>query len=270
MREETWFKMLIISTVLHFIAVGAFSIPIKRTPKRFEALSAYSVNLVGDIGGGPGGPKAGKLLEGKAVPEKKISPDRASKPVPTRKSKPVPIRKEKEAVSLSKKKVPPKAVPSKETTTKEELSRLNERIREMKKRTEYLDVTKTKGLSGTAGTGRTGGSGYGLPGSSEGGGSTLDPVSQRYILEIWEKIKNSWGLPGLASFKKDLETVVTIRIRKDGRIVDINIEKRSGNRIYDESILRVLRSVDPLPPIPGALNMETMEIGFRFLPGDLS
>jgi len=260
--------MLTISIILHFIMIAAFSIPIKRTSKRFDALSSYSVNLVGDIGGG--GSRAGKYLESKPAPEKNMPPARASKPVSVTKKKVVPERKEKEAVSLSKKKVPPKAAPSKESTTKEELSHLNDRIREMKKRTEYLDVTRTKGMSGTEGPGRTGGSGYGLPGSSEGGGRTLDPVSQRYMLEIWEKIKNSWGLPGIASFKKDLETVVTIRIRKDGRIVDINIEKRSGNRIYDESILRVLRAVDPLPPIPTTLNMESMEIGFRFLPGDLS
>ena len=270
MKEETWFKMLTISIILHFIVVGALSIPIKRTPKRFDALSSYSVNLVGSIGGSSGSTGAGKVLESKHIPEKKTAPERVSKPASAPKSKPVPIRKEKEAVSLSKKKVPPKTTPSKETTTKEELSHLNDRIREMKKHTEYLDVTRTKGSSGDAGSGRAIGSGYGLPGSSEGGGRTLDPVSQRYMLEIWEKIKNSWGLPGLASFKKDLETVVTIRIRKDGRIVDVNIEKRSGNRIYDESILRVLRSVDPLPPIPTTLNMETMEIGFRFLPGDLS
>jgi colicin import membrane protein len=267
MKEETWFKMLVISTILHFIVVGAFSIPIKRTPKRFESLSSYSVNLVGDIGRSPGGPKGGNFLEDRPVPEKKTPSAKASKPVPTPMKKPVLERKEKEAVSLSKKKVPPK--PGKETTTKEELSRLNDRIKEMRRRTEYLDVTKTKGSSGTGGARGTGG-GYGLPGSSEGGGASLDPVSQRYMLEIWEKIKNSWGLPGMASFKKDLETIVTIRIRKDGRIVDINIEKRSGNRIYDESILRVLRSVDPLPPIPTTLNMETMEIGFRFLPGDIS
>jgi colicin import membrane protein len=269
MKEETWFKMLIISTVLHFIVVGAFSIPFKRTPKRFEALSSYSVNLVGDIGGSPGGPKTGSVLEGKPVPEKKAPPAKASKPIPAPKKKPVLERKEKEAVSLSKKKAPPKSTPSKETTTKEELSQLNDRIKEMRRRTEYLDVAKSKGPSGAAGQ-KGAGTGYGLPGSAEGGGKVLDPVSQRYMLEIWEKIKNSWGLPGMASFKKDLETIVTIRIRKDGRIVDINIEKRSGNRIYDESILRVLRSVDPLPPIPTTLNMESMEIGFRFLPGDIS
>jgi len=156
----------------------------------------------------------------------------------------------------------------KETTTKEELSRLNDRIKEIRKRTDYLDVSRARGSAGSPG--KTGGSGYGLPGSSEGGSRPMDPVSQQYILGIWEKIKNSWGLPGMSSFKKDLETIVTVRIRKDGRIVDINIEKRSGNRVYDESILRVLRSVDPLPPIPASLNMDTMEIGFRFLPGDLS
>jgi colicin import membrane protein len=74
----------------------------------------------------------------------------------------------------------------------------------------------------------------------------------------------------MSKYSKTLETVVTIRIRKDGRIVDINIEKRSGNRVFDESILRVLRSVDPLPPIPSSLNTDSLEIGFRFLPGDLS
>jgi TonB family protein len=70
--------------------------------------------------------------------------------------------------------------------------------------------------------------------------------------------------------KKDLETIVMIKIRKDGRIVDINIEKRSGNRVYDESVLRVLRAVEPLPPVPPSLNTDSLEIGLRFLPGGIS
>ncbi len=282
MKEETWFKMLIISTVFHLVVVAAFGFPIKKTAKRFDITSSYSVNLVGDIGKGSGGPRAGKLLEEKPASKEKTAPKKvvhpakaANKPVNiATKSKPILTRNEKDAVSLSKKKIPPKTVarnePSKGTTNKDELSRLDERIREMKKRTDYLDVAAIKGSSGTSGSGSVGSGGYGLPGGHEGGGRALDPVSQRYILQIWEKIKNSWGLPGMASFKKDLETIVTIRIRKDGIITDINIEKRSGNRIYDESILRVLRSVDPLPPIPSTMNMDSIEIGFRFLPGNLS
>jgi TonB family protein len=177
-------------------------------------------------------------------------------------------RKEKELVSLSTKKIPPKE-PRKETPTKEELSRLEDRIREMKRRAEYLDVSKSKTPASTAGTGSAG-IGSGLSGAGDGGSRALDPAMQRYILGVWEKIKDSWGLPGMASFKKDLVTKVTIKIRKDGRIVDISMDERSGNKVYDESILRVLRSVDPLPPLPASLNTDAIEIGFRFVPGELS
>jgi TonB family protein len=268
MKEETWFKMLVISTILHFVVIGAFSIPIKKSSKRFEALSSYSVNLVGDLGG-PGGPKpAAGLTQSKPPPPKAAA--KLSKPIPPQKAKPVLTRKEKEVVSLSKKKVPPKEPRAKETTTKEELSRLEDKIREMKRRTEYLDVSRSKGPVAAAGPGGAETAGYGLSAAGDGGSKALDPAMQRYILGVWEKIKDSWGLPGMASFKKDLSTKVTIKIRKDGRIVDINMEERSGNKIYDESILRVLRSVDPLPPIPASLNMDMIEIGFRFMPGALS
>ncbi|OPY72387.1 MAG: hypothetical protein A4E64_02945 [Syntrophorhabdus sp. PtaU1.Bin058] len=257
MREEAWYKMLIISFALHVLIIAAFSIPFKGSSKRFDALSSYSVNLVGELGG-RGGSTGGGHAE-KALPEKPVpaAPARVTK-------RPAPIRKPvKEAVSLSKKKVA-----AREKTTKEELSRLEDRIRDMKKRADYLDVSKTK-TGGAGGKGGTGAGAPGLPFGSEGGGKPLDPATQRYILDIWDKVKSAWGVPGM-TYKKDLETIVIIKIRKDGRIVDINVEKRSGNRIYDESILRVLRAVDPLPPIPASLNMDYMELGFRFLPGDLS
>ncbi len=257
MREEAWYKMLIISCAIHVFVIAAFSIPFKRSSKRFDALSSYSVNLVGQLGGGGGSTGAAKAE--KSPPGAKPVPA-----APARVKKHAPIKKPaKEEVSLSKKKVA-----AREKTTKEELSRLEERIRDMKKRADYLDVSKTK----TAGAGGQGGAGAGAPGlpfGSEGGGKPLDPAMQKYILDIWDKVKSAWGVPGM-TYKKDLETIVIIRIRKDGRIVDITIEKRSGNRIYDESILRVLRAVDPLPPIPPSLNTDSMELGFRFLPGDLS
>jgi len=264
MNEATWYKMLVLSTILHFFVVGIFSIPIKKSSRKIDLSSSYSVNLVGDIGGAVLGATGG--YKGKTLP--RIKEDSSKPAPPTKVKKPVPVRQEKDAISLSKKKVR-----AKETPSKEELSRLEEKIREIKRRTGYLDVAKAgkeagSGKGGSAGSGS--GAGFGLPLSSEGGSRPLDPVSQKYMLEVWEKIKNAWGLPGITSFKKQLETIVTIKIRKDGRIVDINIEKRSGNRIYDESILRVLRAVDPLPPIPASLNTESIEIGFRFLPGDIS
>ncbi len=317
MREESWYKFLVISTILHFIVLAALSIPVRKSPRKLDLSSSYSVDLVSKIpgaggGGGEGGQKAKEVSQPAPIPAPKKAAEKSA-PVPTvkrqvaAKPKPVPVPPkvaEKQAVPLSKKKVPVKAdtdavslskkkVPAKvdteavsaskkkapvqetsarTTPTREELSRLDEKIRDMRKRTRYLDISQGgKGGPGGDGVGSGSGGGGGLPGSGGGGGGRpLDPASQRYMLGVWEKIKNAWSLPGVSSYKKSLETVVTIKIRKDGRIVDINMEKRSGNRAYDESILRVLRAVDPLPPIPASLDTDALEIGFRFLPGDLS
>lgn len=250
--------MLVLSVIIHIALMVAFSIPMRQSTKKLTSLGSFqSVNLVGNIGagqlsGGPGpAPQPQPTVNKPPAPEKKPAPVRV---------KPQPTRKEADAVSLSKKKAPEKAP----TPTKQELARLEERLRDMRKRTEPIAVPGS----------RTGGGGPGSGGSpmsgSSSGGRTLNPMEERYIMDVWEKIRNAWALPGLASFKKDLETVVTIRIRKDGRIVDVNVEKRSGNRVYDESILRVLRSVDPLPPIPDSLNTDALEIGLRFLPGDVA
>jgi len=273
MKEESWYKFLVVSTILHIIIMAAFSISVKKPYKKFDLSSSYSVGLVGDIRGGGGGKGVG-LPQSKPVAEPKSAPEKPA-PAPKEKKqlaakhKPAPMKSEQDAVSLSKKKAPPS---TKASPSKDELSHLEARLRDMKKKTEYLDVSQGRSTPGPErwGSGGSGGGGGGLPGSGEGGGRPLDPASQQYMLGVWEKIKNAWGLPGMSKYSKNLETVVTIRIRKDGRIVDINIEKRSGNRVYDESILRVLRSVDPLPPIPSSLNTDSLEIGFRFLPGELS
>jgi colicin import membrane protein len=261
MREEGWYRMLTISVIIHLVVIAAFSFPFKKAVRKFQPLSSYySVNLVATPGGG-GIPEGSK--EARALPDAEDqAPPKAIVQKPERtKSKPVLAKKEPDAISLAKKRPGEKAP----TPTKQELTRLEDRLREMRKKTEPLDVTKSRGAGGGTGGGLpAGGTGTG------GGGTPIDPAAEKYIFEVWDKIKSAWGTPGLASFRKNLETVVTIKIRKDGRIVDINVEKRSGNRVYDESILRVLRNVDPLPPIPASLNTDSLELGFRFLPGDLS
>jgi colicin import membrane protein len=280
MREETWFKWFIVSFILHFLVVGIFSVPIKPRSKRIDLSSAYSVSLVGGLGGGAvssPGPPGGASAE-KEIPAAKKEPPKqaqAKKPTPA-KTKPIPLRKEEKAVSLSKKKAPPakkevkQAKPDRKEASKDELKALADRLREIKKRTDYIDVTK-RGQEGGPGSG-SGGAGSGMPGlpgsGGGGGGKPMDLATQKYYMEVWEKIKAAWGLPG-SSFK-NLETIVTIKIKKDGRIVDINVEKRSGNRIYDESIMRALRASDPLPAIPSSLNTDILEIGFRFFPGEMS
>lgn len=256
MSEEAWYKMLAVSFVLHILVVGAFSVPIKSKSKKFDLSSSYSVNLVGGVGNLGSGPQKSAAAEVKKAPEKPAPVVKEKKPAPT-KSKPVPIKKEKDLVSISKKKVPEKATP-----TEDEVDQLKKKIQNLRKKTEYLDVAKAGGGGKASGA-------AGLPLSGDGTGRPLDPLTQKYLMDIWDKIKGAWNVPGMAS-RKDLETIVTIKIRKDGRIVDINVEKRSGNRVYDESIIRALRAVEPLPSIPQSLNMDSIEVGFRFLPGDIT
>lgn len=246
MKEDNWYKMLIVSALLHVFIIGAFSVTLPKSKKKFD-MPFYSVNLVGDIGAGAGsasipGPAA------KAEP-KKEPPAKEQK---TTKEKPVPQPEKARSIA-------PKTSAKEVTkTTRDEVKNLAERIRELKRRTQYMEVTGSK--SGSAARG----SGSGLPASGGGGGGAMNPALQRYYLEVWEIIQSKWSPPGL-SLKKNLETKVSIKVRKDGRIVDIEIDEPSGNRIYDESVNRALRSIDTLPPIPASLG-DSLEIGFAFHP----
>ena len=265
MTESTFYKWLAVSVLLHFIILAVFSVPLGKSSRKIDLSSAYSVSLVGDMGAGPKGPgnaAAPKAVEAPAKAPPKPERQIKEKKQPLPKVKPVPVKPEKEAVSLAKKKVPPKEAPKKESLTKGDLDALNRRLREIKKRTDYLDVgSSARQAGGGAGT-------SGSPFSGEGGGRPIDLVTQKYWRDVGDRIMAAWGVPG-AAYKK-LEAEVTIKVRKDGRIVDISIDKRSGNRIYDESILRALRSVDPLPPIPPSLNLDSIELPFRFRPDEMS
>lgn len=279
MREESWFKMLVFSAIMHLIVLAAFSIPFKKSLKKIDLTSTYSVNLVGDMGGAIsaqpiGTPSVTGDSKTKDISQKKVGEKINKTQTQLVRKRQVPEKKETNAISLSKKRPPIKNnTHANDTLTKDELNQLERRIGEIKRRTNYLDVTQMRSQSATGGKSSgsgIGSYGYGLPISGQGAGRPLDLVSQKYIFDIWEKIKEAWGLPGSYTTKKNLESIVTIKIRKDGRIIDINFEKRSGNRLYDESILRALRSIDPLPPIPPSFNSDTIEIGFRFLPGEIS
>jgi TonB family protein len=249
MKEDNWYKMLIVSALLHVFIIGAFSITLPGSKRKFD-MPYYSVNLVGDIGG-KAGPASIPGPAAKAEPKKEPPPPQPQKQVT--KEKPVPQPEKARSIA-------PKASTREVTkTTKAEVKSLAERIRELKRKTQYMEVTGSR--SGSADRG----SGSGLPTSgSGGGGGGTNPVLQRYYFEVWEIIQSRWNAPGL-SLKKNLETKVSIRIRKDGRIVDIEVDEPSGNRIYDESVNRALRSIDTLPPIPASLG-DSLEIGFAFHP----
>jgi colicin import membrane protein len=258
MSEATWYKMLAVSFALHILLVASFSIPFKSTKRKIDLSSSYSVNLVGGVGGTGGIQKEGAVPEAKKIPGKPFPAVKETKPVPA-KNKPIPIKKE-DLVSLSKKKVPEKP-----GTTEEEREQLEKKIQNLRRKTEYLDVAKSA-RSGSATSGGLMGASGGLPGTG-GGGGIVDPLMQKYHMDVKEKIDAVWRIP--ASAKKNLLTVVVLKIRRDGIVVDIIPETMSGNRLYDESIMRAVRAAEPLPRIPAAIKEDTVELGFNFRPENM-
>ncbi|HVN24616.1 MAG TPA: cell envelope integrity protein TolA [Syntrophorhabdales bacterium] len=253
MREENWHKMLMISAALHLVVLAALSFPVKKAFRKFDASkSYYSVNLVGDIGPGLG--SAGEE-KGKAIPSQKPE---IAKPQQTaqKKTRPTPTR-EKDVRSLAPKKSE-KEKP--QNTAKDDLKNVEDRIREMKRRTGNTSVASAKGTPGTSE----------FSGSGGAGGRLIDPALARYLVGVREKIETSWHIPFISSQQKNLEVNATIKIRRDGRIVDITIDKRSGNRVYDESVVRVLRMVDPLPPLPSSVTDDPLEVELTLRPEGVS
>ncbi len=91
-----------------------------------------------------------------------------------------------------------------------------------------------------------------------------------YYNLIWQRIRDAWVLPeGVLRGRRDLETIIAIRIARDGEIVDLQFEKRSGNPYLDASALRAIEKANPLPPLPPGFEEDPFDVGVRFTPADL-
>ena len=85
-----------------------------------------------------------------------------------------------------------------------------------------------------------------------------------YYTVIWSRIKKLWTIPPALLPRENIETVVHAQILRDGSITNVGLEKRSGNRYFDDSALRTVKKANPLPPLPEELRDSSLEIGIRF------
>jgi TonB family protein len=66
-----------------------------------------------------------------------------------------------------------------------------------------------------------------------------------------------------------LKVTVHFGIRENGEIIGLKIVQASGDRTYDESVLRALRKSNPLPPPPESHRSDFMDYTITFTPKDL-
>ena len=114
-------------------------------------------------------------------------------------------------------------------------------------------TTKTTGISGPKGTG-------------------IEPefYMKQYLSAVHQKINDHWVLPDLQNWDNALEAILVITIRKDGVVTDSFFERKSDNIYFNQFVLKAVKESSPLPPFPSRLDENTLEIGLRFKPGELS
>ena len=95
-------------------------------------------------------------------------------------------------------------------------------------------------------------------------GTSKNVLENQYYASIHNALQPHWKLPEHKIWDSELSAVIIITISKNGRITDRFFERRSGDKVFDQFILKALNDGAPLKPIPGALGKSSLEMGLRF------
>ncbi|MDO9210810.1 MAG: cell envelope integrity protein TolA [Deltaproteobacteria bacterium] len=260
-------KMVFLSMALHIMMISAmFYLPNLASTRTFYS-PVYSVRLVN--------------IPPSLGPVRESAPNRSAETLPSVPPPPSPVvekpkvKDQAKPISLSptekeeaEKKVADAIERIRQRRESKSIDSAIERIRDEKEARQVssaIEGIRKRVTIGSSGAVETGEAGTG--GASSG---IMSIKFKIYYNLIWQRIRSVWVLPeGVLGGKKNLETIITIRIAKDGQIEDIQFEKKSGNPYLDESALRAIKKANPLPPLPSGMEGDKFDVGVRFAPSDL-
>ena len=255
--------MIFLSLGLHLVTISAmFLLPNLSSSRTFYS-PVYSVRLVSaPPSSRPVGEEVARLPAKMLPPE---SPSAVERPKAKEKAKPIslsPVKKENadQKIAEAIERIRQRKESERIDTAIERL-RSDKDARQLNSAIESIRKRVTIGSSGAV-----------EPGESGSGGASSGVMSIRFKLYynlLWQRIRSVWVLPEEAlGGKKNLETIIAIRIARDGQIEDIQFEKKSGNPYLDESALRAIKKANPLPPLPSDVEGDKFDVGVRFTPSD--
>lgn len=82
-----------------------------------------------------------------------------------------------------------------------------------------------------------------------------------YIEILKKRIEENWNLKG---FITDLSAIVSFRIYREGKVENIMIEKSSGYRQFDNSIIEAIKSVKKWPDFPKEIKDRYIDVIIEF------
>ena len=201
-----------------------------------------------------------KVVERKktAKPKKKVV--KRKKPVKPKKvvKRKKPARKSpKKLVKKTSKAPKPKRKAGKDPQLVQRLKerRIGDALATAKERARLQREARAK--QNAAGSGTAGG------GLGRGGGIVRAMEFVIYRNEMLDRIKERWTWIGK---RTDLEVTVGFGVNVDGTIFGLKLLKTSGDRSYDESVVRAVRRASPLSRPPARYAREFAEVELTFRP----
>ncbi|MFQ5427595.1 MAG: cell envelope integrity protein TolA [Thermodesulfobacteriota bacterium] len=94
---------------------------------------------------------------------------------------------------------------------------------------------------------------------------SLEIKYKAYFSQIRDKVQHNWIVPESFDDEK-VSVIVSIRIGRDGKLITSWVEKGSGNRHFDDSLLKAVKKASPFPPLPQDYTEDILETGLRFCP----
>jgi colicin import membrane protein len=257
--EMRWRPMLVLSVGFHLAVFSMMLfIPDSLPSRRSFDGTVYEVSLVempGRERAAAESTNAPLARKAEAV-VKKESPAKRIPEAPKRQEKPVVLAKktlEKASPPVEKPKVSPSELIEKA------ISKIEREV----KTEQHLDNALAK-LENKAGESKSAPEPWagGRPG---GAGILANTIMQMYQADVESLIKSNWHYPVAMDSQKDVEAVVVLMVKRDGTIMKSRFEKRSGNVLFDESVLKAIERSDPLPPFPESYtrSYEEFEINFN-------
>lgn len=90
-----------------------------------------------------------------------------------------------------------------------------------------------------------------------------------YNAFIQSRVHGNWTLPQALWPKDNVETIIEVRILRNGTVERLNFEKRSGNRYVDDSAMKAVQKSMPFPPFPDGMMDNYIERSIRFHSSEL-
>ena len=111
--------------------------------------------------------------------------------------------------------------------------------------------------------------GTGTRGGLTGGQGAIGIPIRIYQMEVENRIKGNWSYAVAVTDLKRLQSIVVVKVKQDGTILESWFKERSGDKIFDQSVLKAIEKSDPLPPFPEGYIKSYDEIEINFNLKDL-